>query len=317
MLKSFTKARWLLFWGSLALVNAACNMGTFSQESGANVASTEVASPQVVEQSTAPKSATPQPTAAPTAKRPDPYATAVDRATSAATLGRSAQSQDDWRLVMNRWQQAIDLMAAVPRSHPNYGKAQTHLSDYRQKLATARQQSQKPVNLPSYSPPQPQRQSPETTIAAVPRPVSSPPSAPADRPASSQSPMAATDSRVFSVPIVRRAGSTPVIQVNFNGSQAFEMIVDTGATGTLITQPMATALGVVPVSQTRVDTASAQGVTLPMGYVTSMEAGGLEAQNVLVAVAGPQLGIGLLGHDFFGNYDVTIREHEVEFRSRS
>ncbi len=94
------------------------------------------------------------------------------------------------------------------------------------------------------------------------------------------------------------------------------MIVDTGASGTLITEGMAQALGVTPVAATRVDTASERGVLVPLGYVTSMEVNGAVAQNVLVAIAGPQLGTGLLGHDFFGNYDVTIRETEVEFRER-
>ena len=44
---------------------------------------------------------------------------------------------------------------------------------------------------------------------------------------------------VFRVPIKRRSGKTPVIDVTFNGNQVFEMILDTGASGTLITQQMA------------------------------------------------------------------------------
>ena len=43
------------------------------------------------------------------------------------------------------------------------------------------------------------------------------------------------DTRVFRVPIKRRSGRTPVIDVTFNGGQSFEMIVDTGASKTLIT----------------------------------------------------------------------------------
>jgi len=38
-----------------------------------------------------------------------------------------------------------------------------------------------------------------------------------------------------SSPIKRRASGTPVINVTFNGTQQFEMIVDTGASGTVIT----------------------------------------------------------------------------------
>ena len=94
------------------------------------------------------------------------------------------------------------------------------------------------------------------------------------------------------------------------------MIVDTGASGTLITPGMAASLGIRSVGETSVDTASAQGVSFSMGYVNSIEVGGAVAQNVLVAMGGPELTLGLLGHDFFGNYDITIRENEVEFQER-
>jgi hypothetical protein len=36
-----------------------------------------------------------------------------------------------------------------------------------------------------------------------------------------------------------------------------------------------------------------------------------------VAIAGEELETGLLGHDFFGNYDVTIRRDVIEFSSQS
>jgi predicted aspartyl protease len=107
-----------------------------------------------------------------------------------------------------------------------------------------------------------------------------------------------------------------VINVTFNGNRQYQMILDTGASGTVITQPMAAALGVVPVGQARVNTASAQNVTFPLGYLNSIEVGGAIARNPLVAVAGSNLNIGLLGQDFFQNYDITIRQEEVEFRTR-
>jgi hypothetical protein len=37
---------------------------------------------------------------------------------------------------------------------------------------------------------------------------------------------------------------------------------------------------------------------------------------VLVAIAMSDGDIGLLGHDFFGNYDVTLKQNAVEFRRR-
>ena len=122
--------------------------------------------------------------------------------------------------------------------------------------------------------------------------------------------------RVFQARIKRRAGGTPVIDVTFNGGQTFEMIVDTGASGTMITRRMASALRVVPVKTVKADTASAVGVEFPVGYVQSIAVDGAVASKVLVAIAGPEQDMGLLGHDFFGNYDVTIKRDVVEFHRR-
>lgn len=263
--------------------------------------------------------ASPLPQVQPTASdavasaRPDPYQQAIERASSAYKISQSAQSRDDWRLVINRWQQAIDLMKEVPATNARHRQAQQKLSEYRQNLAFAQRQASRsiqPANpggvivLPPRPSPQPQPQPLSPVPAAA---------APQTQPTAAETP----NPQVFTAPIVRREGNTPVIRVLFNNSQPFDMIVDTGASGTLITQGMAAALGVVPVSQAKVDTASQKGVTFPLGYVQSIQVSGATSTNVLVAIAGTGLETGLLGHDFFGHYDVTIREKEVEFRERS
>ena len=126
---------------------------------------------------------------------------------------------------------------------------------------------------------------------------------------------AAAKSGVFQAKIKRREANIPVIEVTFNGKQKFDMMVDSGASGTVITPAMAKALGVV--LQGTVQAQTPNGVaTFPLGRLTSMEAGGLAVNNVVVAVS-PSLDIGLLGHDFFGNKDVTIKQDVIEFRSRS
>ena len=122
---------------------------------------------------------------------------------------------------------------------------------------------------------------------------------------------------VFTAPIKRRVGGTPVIEVNFNGNRQFEMIVDTGASGTVITQNMAKSLGIKAVGKAQANTASAKAVEFPIGYVDSMEAAGVEVNQVAVAIAGKELEVGLLGHDFFGNYDLTIKRDVVELRPQS
>lgn len=121
--------------------------------------------------------------------------------------------------------------------------------------------------------------------------------------------------QVFQAKIKRRAGGTPVIDVVFNGNKTFEMILDTGASGTLISQRMATALGVRPVRTVKAGIADGSVVEFPIGLVRSIRVGGAVIQNVEVAIA-KQMPIGLLGHDFFGNYDVTIKKDVVEFYVR-
>lgn len=238
------------------------------------------------------------------------YRQALDRANSAAGIAQSAQSKDDWQLVVNRWQQAIGLMQTVPQSSPDYAQAQRKLAEYRRSLAQSQQQVSR-VRLPK---------DPDAVIVMMP-PVPARPAlanrVPSPAAAATAPAPTAPSLRAFSAPIVRRAGNTPVIRVMFNGNQPFDMILDTGASGTLITRPMAAALGVTPVSEAIVNTASERGVSFPLGYVKSIEVGGAVSQNVLVAIAGPELDIGLLGHDFFGNYDLVIRADRVEFRERN
>jgi hypothetical protein len=123
------------------------------------------------------------------------------------------------------------------------------------------------------------------------------------------------NNQVFRVPIKRRLGRTPVIDVTFNDKKTFEMIVDTGAHGTLITSGMASTLKLQATGMMQAQIADGTQVQFPTGKVMSMAAGGVVANNLEVAIA-PKAGIGLLGHDFFGNYDIKILEKEVEFHTR-
>ncbi|HBL00010.1 MAG TPA: hypothetical protein DD001_23155 [Microcoleaceae bacterium UBA10368] len=123
------------------------------------------------------------------------------------------------------------------------------------------------------------------------------------------------NSGVFQAKIKRREANIPVIEVTFNGKEKFDMMVDSGASGTVITPAMAKALGVVTQGTVKAKTPNGDA-TFPLCRLTSMEAGGLAIQNVVVAIS-PSLDIGLLGHDFFGDKDVTIKQDVIEFRSRS
>ncbi|MBF2063708.1 MAG: retroviral-like aspartic protease family protein [Calothrix sp. C42_A2020_038] len=124
-----------------------------------------------------------------------------------------------------------------------------------------------------------------------------------------------TNNRVFRVPIKRRNGKTPVIDVTFNGNQVFEMILDTGASGTLITQQMAKAMNLKPSGTINASIADGSEVQFKTSLVNSISVGGAVVSNVEVAIA-PKADIGLLGHDFFENYDVKILSKQVEFHRR-
>lgn len=119
----------------------------------------------------------------------------------------------------------------------------------------------------------------------------------------------------FQAPIKRRQQGIPVIDVTFNGTQTFEMLVDTGASVTVLTQQVAAALRVAPVGKAKVDTPSDKGVEMFLGRIASIEVAGAVARNTLVTVA-PALDTGLLGQNFFGLYDITVKENVVEFRVR-
>ncbi len=122
-------------------------------------------------------------------------------------------------------------------------------------------------------------------------------------------------SSVFQAKIKYRMGKTPVIDVTFNNQQTFEMIVDTGADGTLITRSMARALKLPVTGLGEFEMADGRVITLPMARVQSISVSGAEVRNVEVAIA-EKTDIGLLGHDFFDRYDVKIKQHVVEFYTR-
>ncbi|MBF2045843.1 MAG: retroviral-like aspartic protease family protein [Elainella sp. C42_A2020_010] len=295
------------YQSSVALIGLASLLVSTSACSNSPELSSELSLPSPTAPAVQPDPATP---AKASTSKIDPFRLAIDRASSAYTISKSAQSRDDWKLVANRWRQAIELMKSVPAASPHHAQVRQKLADYQKNLAYAQQQANRPT-------------APNPTGVII-----LPPRAPQKQPTAVSAPIAAavpqvatpapvSSNRVFYAPIVRREGNTPVLRVLFNNEQPFDMIVDTGASGTLITRKMADSLGVVPIAQATVDTASQKGVAFPVGYVQSMEVEGAVARDVLVAVAGPELDIGLLGHDFFGHYDVTIRAHEVEFRERS
>ncbi len=270
-------------------------------------------------------------------KQPNLFEQGLDKASGAFSISQTAQSSADWDLVANQYQDAIALMRQVERGNPYFAIAQSKISEYQRQFKVA--QVKKIPNSPQQIP---QAVEPQRVVVAVPqttnvpslvvptpvtqqkiklkhreKPLPVPSISPVETEFLTQQLIIEQPSPAFIIPIKRRAGGTPVIDVTFNGNQQFEMIVDTGASGTVITQKMATVLAVVPVGKAKANTASSKAVEFPIGYIDTMEVSGVKANKIAVAIAGAELETGLLGHDFFGNYDITIKRDVVEFRPHS
>jgi predicted aspartyl protease len=321
MLQSFLSRAALIFLSSaLAVLSVACSEDKQNSATGGNESAQigDLAAVQPAEPTrpARPKAQSPEPSEI----EPSFFELGLDKASSALSISQSAQSSEDWRLVASQFREAIALMQSVEPQSQEFGLAQTKITEYERRIKYAqRKANPSPPRLPVVKP--------QRVIVTVPQtattPKFSPPlSAPAQTRLLSPEPvpssaLLAQEQEVFTAPIKRRVGGTPIIAVTFNGQKQFEMIVDTGASGTVITQQMANALGVVPVGKARANTASSKAVEFPVGYINSMEVSGVMVNRVPVAIAGLELETGLLGHDFFGNYDVTIKRNVVEFRTRS
>jgi hypothetical protein len=231
------------------------------------------------------KSAAPTVAKAPAGKPSESFQLALDRADSARSIGQSAANTDDWKLAASRWEQAIDHLKEIPKSDPNHKLVASKLTEFEQGLDVAERKSQglkvqgrlEPAVFAE------KRRDPDEVGGA-------------------------DSSRSFSAPIKYRQSRIPVVDVVFNNGAVYEMLVDTGASGTMITYDMANSLGLRELGQVNVGTAAGD-TTMSVAKINAMTVAGKTIYNVPVTV-GP---VGLLGHDFFGDCDVTIRRDVVEF----
>ncbi len=310
---------------TIVVLTTSCDKQT-QTKSERQAASVSATSTQTVAPFTSTSESAPQ-----TVNQTNTFELGLDKAAGAYSISQSAQSPSDWSLVAGYYQDAVGLMKQVQPNDPYYSIAQQKIDEYQQRVKQAQLRTTAPVKLI----PQPQ---PSQVVVVVPSAQTKPQTALPPKPQKIIAPVFALkpkqlqeqqiqpaiptepvidqqiEEEVITVPIKRRMGGTPVIEVKFNGNEYFEMIVDTGASGTVITQKMATALSIVPVGQAKANTASSKAVTFPIGYVNSMEVGEVKVNQIPVAIAGPGLDTGLLGHDFFGDYDITIKRDVVQFR---
>ena len=120
---------------------------------------------------------------------------------------------------------------------------------------------------------------------------------------------------IIKIRIKRFRNKIPTVDVIFNGNRTYEMIFDTGASHTLITSEMAKALSVVPYNYADFNIADGSNVRFPVGEVKSVEVGSFKIQ-IMPVVISEKSDIGLLGNDFFGQFDIKIGRSEIELSPR-
>ncbi|HEY9671615.1 MAG TPA: retropepsin-like aspartic protease [Waterburya sp.] len=216
------------------------------------------------------------PTVTPSAPS-DTYDRAIDAATGAITISKSAVSRDDWKLVANHWQQAINLLKQVPASSSQHSVAVKKLPQYQRFLAEAKEKA---------------------------------------TPAVKKNAVGDINPQFFSIPIKGRNNGTPIVEVTFNGTRKFDMLFDTGATVTLITRAIAESLRLQPQGLTKVTVADGADVVVYKTTLKTLEADGRTKRNMSVVVAPAAMAVGLLGQDFYEGYDIAIKEDVIELRRR-
>jgi predicted aspartyl protease len=210
------------------------------------------------------------------------YQDALVAATAARTISGSALTKEDWTLVTNQWQDALKSLQSVPKNSSNYRQAVSLLPQYQQNLSQARQKSaifQEPV--------------PKVDRSLLP----------------------VENSSSFSLPIIKKLDNIPVVEITFNGQQTFQMLLDTGASRTLITRAMANQLQLPATGKTKAKTAS--GISeFDIVQLQSVQFGQGTANNIAVSVGKDELNYGLLGHDVYKGYDITLKEDVIFFSKR-
>jgi predicted aspartyl protease len=214
------------------------------------------------------------------------YEQAVTKADAAKAIGQSAASKDDWFLVASNLQGSVELLKSINPTSPQYNLAAKVLPTYESQLAIARQRAASFVSKPV--------QTPVTTTTQV----ASLPSA-----------------DLFTIPIQQKLGGVPVIEVTFNDNHPVPMLLDTGASHTLVTLTMANQLQLQPSGRSEAKTANGNA-NFQIASIDKIKFGNGEIKNVRVAIGQKDLPYGLLGHDVYDGYDITIKESSIEFRKR-
>ena len=126
----------------------------------------------------------------------------------------------------------------------------------------------------------------------------------------------------FLVPL-ERLGSLWVVPILINGTRPAKLILDTGASHTVLSSSIALDLGLWAQSSATSMTMHTAGgkVQADVLTVASISAGGAEVRNSLAAIydlpESPPTIEGLLGQDFLRHFEVTVNAEKGELRLRA
>jgi Tfp pilus assembly protein PilF len=121
------------------------------------------------------------------------------------------------------------------------------------------------------------------------------------------------------VPIKYSHYGVPVIEVRFNEKYTFDMMLDTGASQTLITAKMAAIIGIQPTGEYWGILADGRSVRMGLGKMNSIGVGASKTgvvNNLQVSICDADTD-GLLGQNFLMNYDLRIFATTIEFHVKS
>jgi predicted aspartyl protease len=218
------------------------------------------------------------------------YQTAIATAQTATQLGQQAKSVEDWQAVVIQWQTAVNLMQKIPEHDVNRTAALKDLVLLEEGVARSK------AKLKEFQVQSSDQENLTPTQRIVPA-----------QPSSKPIEMVGVN---YQATIKSYRNNIPIIDVMFNGSVSFEMMVDTGASNTMITESMSKILQVKAVRSVPAQTPGGE-VEFQVGYVDSIGIGDNSVEGLPVAIGTEAL----LGHDFFGDCNINIKRDQniVEF----
>ncbi len=131
-------------------------------------------------------------------------------------------------------------------------------------------------------------------------------------PSFSQEPNQATQSDADIIIPLKRIGGSFVVQAHLNNERMAHLIVDTGASMTVLSTNIAIDLGILGTTDNELMTVNTAGgsVQVNMNYLATLNVGEAQAHHVAVAIHDlpdiPEQIEGLLGMSFLKNFLVTL-----------